>query len=93
MYWFFKNSGKIITENKLIRTKGYDDNGKSAFKLPAITLCITLLLISLIDMWTINKRYLNDEMFVYPRGVQAIEKLMPTSIFLTNLEADVTIEY
>lgn len=73
MYWFFKNSGKLIAENKLVKSKGYDDGGKAAFKLPSATLCIALILICLFDMWTVNKRYLNDEMFVYPRGVQAIE--------------------
>ncbi|MCM1313637.1 MAG: YfhO family protein [Bacteroides sp.] len=74
MYWYFKNSGKLLAENKLVKSKGYDDNGKAAVKLPAAILCIALLLISLIDMWVVNKRYLNDSMFVYPRGVQAIEK-------------------
>ncbi len=74
MYWFFKNSGKLIAENKLVKSKGYDDGGSAVFKVPSATLCTALLLICLIDMWIVNKRYLNDSMFVYPRGLQSIEK-------------------
>jgi len=33
-----------------------------------------LLAICLVDMWQVNKRYLNDSMFVYPRGVEGIAK-------------------
>lgn len=33
-----------------------------------------LLAICLVDMWQVNKRYLNDGMFVYPRGAEGIAK-------------------
>lgn len=33
-----------------------------------------LLVICLVDMWQVNKRYLNDQMFVHPRGVEGIAK-------------------
>ncbi|MBQ8737145.1 MAG: YfhO family protein [Bacteroidaceae bacterium] len=33
-----------------------------------------LILICLIDMWTVNKRYLNDSMFIHARGLQGIAK-------------------
>lgn len=38
------------------------------------TLSVLLLGICLVDMWQVNKRYLNDEMFVEPRGAARIQK-------------------
>ena len=35
-----------------------------AKKLKAVYMVLGVCLLSLIDMWTVNKRYLNDEMFV-----------------------------
>lgn len=37
-------------------------------------LSVVLLAICLIDMWSVNKRYLNDDMFVEPQGVARIQK-------------------
>lgn len=37
-------------------------------------LSVILLAICLVDMWQVNKRYLNDAMFVAPRGVERIRK-------------------
>ncbi|MBQ9362506.1 MAG: YfhO family protein, partial [Bacteroidaceae bacterium] len=34
----------------------------------------SLILLCLIDMWQVNKRYLYDSMFVYPQGVARIQK-------------------
>ncbi len=38
------------------------------------SLSVALLVLCLIDMWQVNKRYLNDDMFVMPRGVARIQK-------------------
>ncbi len=38
------------------------------------SLSVALLVLCLIDMWQVNKRYLNDQMFVMPRGVAGIQK-------------------
>ncbi len=40
----------------------------------ATILSIVLLAICLVDMWMVNKRYLNDAMFVTPQGVARIQK-------------------
>ena len=37
-------------------------------------LSVALLVICLVDMWGVNKRYLNDDMFVEPQGVARIQK-------------------
>lgn len=37
-------------------------------------LSVALLAVCLIDMWVVNKRYLNDDMFVEPQGVARIQK-------------------
>ena len=42
------------------------------------TLAITLL--CLIDMWSVNKRYLNDQMFVYPRPVEQTYAQSPADV-------------
>jgi len=34
----------------------------------------TLIFLCLIDMWQVNKRYLYDQMFVYPQGASRIQK-------------------
>lgn len=38
-----------------------------AGKLKAVPMTIAILMLCLVDMWTVNKRYLNDDLFVYPR--------------------------
>ena len=40
----------------------------------ASLLSVALLVICLVDMWGVNKRYLNDDMFVEPQGVARIQK-------------------
>ncbi len=35
---------------------------------------LSLLALCLVDMWPVNKRYLYDQMFVYPQGVDRIQK-------------------
>ena len=35
---------------------------------------LALLALCLVDMWPVNKRYLYDQMFVYPQGVDRIQK-------------------
>ena len=39
-------------------------------KLKAVPTILLILLVCLVDMWSVNKRYLNDGMFVYPRPVE-----------------------
>lgn len=39
-------------------------------KLRSVPMVICILMLCLVDMWTVNKRYLNDGMFVYPRPVE-----------------------
>lgn len=41
-------------------------------KLKTVPMTIGILLLCLVDMWTVNKRYLNDGMFVYPRPAEQI---------------------
>ena len=38
------------------------------------TIIVSLIVLCLIDMWQVNKRYLNDSMFVRPQGVARIQK-------------------
>ncbi len=40
----------------------------------SVILCSVLFVLCLIDMWSVNKRYINDEMFVQPQGVARIQK-------------------
>lgn len=39
-------------------------------KLKAVPMTVAIMLLCLTDMWTVNKRYLNDGMFSYPRPVE-----------------------
>ncbi len=50
---------------------------KGKLKDVAMVVCVAVL--CLVDMWAVNKRYLNDGMFVYPR---------PTEQFFTQSHAD-----
>lgn len=56
---------------KKAEKKNVDDSSLSTF---GTSLSIALLVLCLADMWTVNKRYLNDDMFVMPRGVASIQK-------------------
>lgn len=39
-------------------------------KLKALPMTLLIIVLCLVDMWSVNKRYLNDGMFVYPRPVE-----------------------
>ena len=52
-------------------SKKYDGDIKPA---QATMLSVFLLAICLVDMWMVNKRYLNDDMFVTPQGPARIQK-------------------
>ncbi len=39
-------------------------------KLKSSIMTVGIMLLCLVDMWTVNKRYLNDGMFVYPRATE-----------------------
>ena len=52
----------------------YAKKKKDEKPMPVTALSVVLLAICLIDMWQVNKRYLNDEMFVEPQGVARIQK-------------------
>ena len=58
------------------RSKGQENargSEKSLAPRPSL-LAPILLVICLIDMWGVNKRYLHDDMFVEPQGVARIQK-------------------
>ena len=52
----------------------YTKTEESASPRKITILSFLLLLLCLIDMWQVNKRYLYDSMFVYPKGVASIQK-------------------
>lgn len=39
-------------------------------KLKALPMTLLIIVLCLVDMWSVNKRYLNDGMFTYPRPVE-----------------------
>ncbi|NLZ95507.1 MAG: YfhO family protein, partial [Bacteroidales bacterium] len=47
-------------------------------RIKAQWMVLAILLISLVDMWQVNKRYLNDEMFTYPSQNQRAFEKTPT---------------
>ena len=49
-------------------------NGAEVKPMQVSLLSVALLAICLVDMWGVNKRYLNDDMFVEPQGVARIQK-------------------
>ncbi len=52
----------------------YSYNAEKASSKTQTTIVLVLLALCLIDMWQVNKRYLNDRMFVRPQGVARIQK-------------------
>lgn len=82
MYWFFKQSGKSLHEEGAYTfslTEQEENERKpmetsNPLRKQSSILCILLLAICLFDMWSINKRYLNDSMFETPKMAQAMEK-------------------
>ncbi len=49
-------------------------SAKSSSPKPAVCLSVALLTVCLIDMWPVNKRYLNDTMFTTPLQAQVLPK-------------------
>ena len=49
-------------------------------KLGAISTTLAITLLCLVDMWGVNKRYLNDQMFVYPRPVEQTYAQSPADV-------------
>ena len=53
----------------------YAKKKKGELEVKQVTLLsVALLAVCLIDMWGVNKRYLNDDMFVEPQGAARIQK-------------------
>ena len=69
LYWYYRNTGKILKENKLLEKQQMKTtaDGVSPLRLPTTILCIALLAVATFDMWTVNQRYLNDDMFQHPQ--------------------------
>ena len=82
MYFYFKKSGKALheegayqfslTEQEEAERKPMETSVQ--LQKQSTILCILLLAICLIDMWSVNKRYLNDSMFETPKMAQVLEK-------------------
>ena len=68
MWWYSWKEGKGAGNN-------VQDKSLAGCLSPLATkLCVVLLAVCLIDMWQVNKRYLNDSMFVEPQGVARIQR-------------------
>lgn len=67
MYIYFRRTSVSTQKNHSAgkRTSTTTSIAQSS-TMTATVLCLALLLISLVDMWTVNKRYLNDGMFTTP---------------------------
>ena len=73
MLWFAKKGGSDAAST--VGKKDSVEESPAALKPSQVTVLSVLLLAAcLIDMWQVNKRYLNDDMFVEPRGVARIQK-------------------
>ena len=56
-------------------------------KLKAVPMTLLVIVLCLTDMWMVNKRYLNDGMFVYPRPVeQNFQRTQADDIILLDPE-------
>ena len=51
-------------------------------KLKALWMTAGVLLLCLVDMWDVNKRYLNDDDFVYKSNQQQVFNLTPTDEYI-----------
>ncbi len=69
LYWYAVTFGK--EDGKSVDTK-------------VTLLSVSLLALCLVDMWQVNKRYLYDDMFVFPRGVSRIEKTPADEFILSK---------
>ena len=74
LYAFFRHSGKRLERQRLLKQ---EDRSDKCLQTPAAVLSILLLALCLIDLWPVNKRYLNDDMFTTPplvkQGVKPTE--------------------
>lgn len=61
--WYHRRSGKVLDAQRMLQAK---DRSDTALTVPGAALCIALAALCLIDLWPINKRYLNDGMFTTP---------------------------
>ena len=61
--WYYRRSGKALAAQRMLQAK---DRPREASPRLGATLCIALTALCLIDLWGINKRYLNDGMFTTP---------------------------
>jgi hypothetical protein len=61
-----------------------------AGKLKAVTMTVILLVLSLLDLWQVNKRYLNDGMFVPKQEREQKQPLTQTDQFILQ---DKTLDY
>jgi len=62
LYWYFSQSGKSLQTSKKSAKQNASETTSNA--APATILSVILLALCLIDLWQVNKRYLNDDMFV-----------------------------
>lgn len=56
-------------------------------KLKSVATTMLIALLCLVDMWSVNRRYLNDDMFVYPRPVeQTFQRTSADDVILLDPE-------
>lgn len=65
LWWYGKKKEKTLSP----ALPHHEEGGHAA-----TWLSVALLVVCLIDMWQVNKRYLHDSMFVEPQGVARIQK-------------------
>lgn len=73
MYWYMHASKKNEGQLKPVQVT---------------VLSVALLAVCLIDMWQVNKRYLNDDMFREPQGVARIQKTDADNYILETSKAE-----
>ena len=73
LYQYFRHSGKLLHEQRMLKEK---DRSAEPLQVPTMLTCIGLLVLCLVDLWPINKRYLHDDMFTSPPLVK--QGLQPT---------------
>lgn len=73
LYQFYKRSGKLVSQQRMLKPEQRSDTALHTY---AGVLSILLLALCLVDLWPVNKRYLNDAMFTTPPLVK--QGLQPT---------------
>lgn len=87
MYIYFRQTTPTVQKTHSTAKSASVITSQSAFQPSVITatvLCLALLLVSLVDMWTVNKRYLNDGMFSTPAISIIPEKTDTDNYILTK---------